>query len=724
MKHLTLVEIDTPAWEITSPAGPTRTWRFAEATAELPIEFDAIPSILSVNYEPAIVSLGKNLGQRARITVTFRDHRHIFAGEPFEQGTFWGKWRARYGTKLRGRNFRLIRGLQGQSLAEMETFHFVIESVDGPTPDGKYSVVATDILKLADGDRALAPRPSNGFLIAPIDADDTQAILSPSGVGDAEYPASGYVNIGGKEICAFTRSGDTLTLTRATTIPGFSFETEVVEHDAGSRVQLCLPYIAEDPADIIADLLENYAGVPSEYIPLVSWKSETGAYLQNLYTTLITEPTAVNKLVSELVEQAALALWWDSINKRIRLQVLRPIPTTAAKFTEETIISGSLRTREQPDTRLSDVLTYFALRNPLRPIDETDNYRSALLTVDLEAIDEYNGRANKIIHSRWIPFGARTVAQRLNNIQLGRFRDPPRRINFAVPRRDHGQITLGGGYQIGWTFNQDITGQPVFAPIQVTRLNPMPDRWEVEAEEMLFRRVDEDDPSLTDRVVIIDSNINNINLRELHDNIYPEVTGSESPEIKVTFIIESGVIVGSTSTANPACDVGDWPPGVVPTLRIMGRIQGAGGDGGSATGPGPDLTSGQPGGPALYTRAPVAIEIDGGGIWGGGGGGAPNFPLGAEALGGGGGAGQFPGRGGEGVFDNGRDGTTESGGPGGQGLISTGGRGGDPGQPGERPDDLPPFIPVEAGDAGAAIDGISFVTFVSPEGDIRGPRIN
>src|SRR5690606_15161099 len=206
MKALTFVEIDVPAWEITSPMGPDKTWRFAEDTGNVPASFDAIPSILSVNYEPAIVSLGNDLGQRARLTVTFRDHRHIFAGEPFEQGTFWGKWRGRYGTKLRGRPLRLIRGLVGQSLEEMDTRHFVIESTDGPTPDGKYTIVATDILKFADGDRALAPRASNGFLVSAIDEDDTEAILSPAGIGDLEYPSSGYVAIGGKEICAFTRS--------------------------------------------------------------------------------------------------------------------------------------------------------------------------------------------------------------------------------------------------------------------------------------------------------------------------------------------------------------------------------------------------------------------------------------------------------------------------------------------------------------------------------------
>src|SRR5690606_15722547 len=129
-------------------------------------------------------------------------------------------------------------------------------------------------------------------------------------------------NIGGKEVCAFTRSGDSFSLTRNTTIPSFTFETEVVAHDAGSRVPLCLPYIADDPADIIYDLFVNYANIDPDYIPLTTWKSETSAFLQNVYTTLICEPTSVNKLVSELIEQAALSIWWNPLTALLNLRVL------------------------------------------------------------------------------------------------------------------------------------------------------------------------------------------------------------------------------------------------------------------------------------------------------------------------------------------------------------------------------------------------------------------
>src|SRR4026207_1512564 len=105
-KILTLVEVDTDAFGDTSSPIAPQTWRFAEPAEYLPASFDAIPSIHTIRYDAAMISLGENLGQRASLTVTFRDHRHVMNGEPFDQGTFWGKWRARYMQKLRGRSVR------------------------------------------------------------------------------------------------------------------------------------------------------------------------------------------------------------------------------------------------------------------------------------------------------------------------------------------------------------------------------------------------------------------------------------------------------------------------------------------------------------------------------------------------------------------------------------------------------------------------------------------
>lgn len=689
------------------------TLRFAIGTDYLAESgIDAIASIADVSITPAVVSLGKDLGTRASVRVTFNDHPWPDTGpgfdkyaterpyDPFKVGTFWGKFRARQ-PYLRGRGFRLIRGILGQTLAQMETRHFIIDSFDGPSMDGTYTIVAKDVLKILDGDRAQAPAVSQGFLTANLTAAATSASLNPSGIGNLQYPTSGFVAIGGKEIAGFTRSGDTLTLTRG------QYETEAVEHAAGDRVQLCLEYSGEDPADIIADLMETYGGVPSSYIPIAAWQSQTAAYLRRQYSSLIAEPTSVSKLISELVEQAALSIWWDENARLMRLIVLREIPDDAARFDDESVLDGSLRIAEQPNNRLSQVWTYFAQINPLRSATEPDNFRSIAVTIDVEAETDYGSPAIKKIFSRWIPAGGRTVASRVNDIQLGRFRDAPRKFTFELFRYSVERPQIGLGYQIeAWPLQTDI-GERDRVPMQFVKITPDADRYRVEAEELRFIEFDEDD--VDNRVIIFDANINNVNLRTTHDLLYPAPVSGDV----VNCIIESGAIVGSTSTSTPAFDLGSWPSGVVVNLLIRGRIQGRGGKGGNATSPGPVQTGGA-GGPALYTRYAVAITFEGGEIWGGGGGGGGGF-----FFGGGGGAGQLPGAGGTGSGQDGNAGTTEAGGTANQGN-GRGGNGGGPGLPGATGGN---DNSIAGGAAGNAIDGVSYVTETGT-GDIRGPEIN
>ena len=199
-----------------------------------------------------------------------------------ETGDYWGKFRARQ-KFLQGRPLRLIEGILGQDLADMETRHFVIKSFDGPGLDGRYKLIAKDALKLADPDRAQAPELSPGFLNSAIDDNDLSATLAPSGIGNTDYPASGYLNIGGKEIVSFTRSADTLTIVRA------QFNTEAVEnHDSAERCQVCLYIDGEDPADVDEMLLDNYTALDTaSYVPLAEWQAETGALYRRVVSALI-----------------------------------------------------------------------------------------------------------------------------------------------------------------------------------------------------------------------------------------------------------------------------------------------------------------------------------------------------------------------------------------------------------------------------------------------------
>jgi hypothetical protein len=725
------------------------TFRFAKPVEYLPASIDCIPSIVSVDFSPAIVSLGGNLGQRASLTVTFRDHPHSDTGEgydkyladrdydPFSQGTYWGKFRARQ-PFLRGRRLRWITGLAGQTLEEMKTYRFFIESFTGPTPDGKYTIVAKDTFKLADGDRAQAPRLSSGFLSADIASGDTAATLLPSGVGNAEYPASGLLCIGGNEVVSFTRSGNSLTITRA------QKGTVAKAHKAQDRVQVVLSYTGEDVADILYDLLVNYAGVSSASITLPDWQAETAAHLGNVYTTNICEPTSVATLCSELIEQAALALWDDLEADQLRLQVLRAIVTNVQTFSPENRLS--LQIKDQPDKRLSEVQVYFGQIDPTRPLSNLDNYRSTGGADDEDAAEDYGSAAIKTITSRWIPEAGRSIADRLGDILLGRFRDPPRALTLQLQRYAGTDVALGIGYRAEHPSIQDATGAPANIPFQVTRYNPGEGVQSVEGEEMLWSAPATDTGT---RTIDLDANRLNINLRTEHDSIYRP---AQSGDV-VNVYIRAGVTIGSAAPSLRAFDVGSWPSGVIINIYLDGNIAGAGGlpgVGGSwNAGSG---SNGGAGGLALYTRYPINLARRAGSkLWsgggGGGGGGGTEFGLGgAGGGGGGGGGGVNPGNGGSGGAQGGNFGdpgspgsagtSTAGGAPGSGGSTGfgqyggVGGAGGNPGQSGAN-GVYGQFVsgssggpPGAGGAAGASIDGVSYVTVTDSAGDIRGSQIN
>lgn len=716
------------------------TLRFHVDTSFFPDEIESVASLKDVNFDPATLSLGENLGQRATLSAVFRDHPDSDTGpggdpylstrtyNPFDQGSYWGKFRARH-PYVRARDMRWITGfvpaagvaarhangtaLPDDILDDQATRHFVIDSFTGPTPKAEFIIVGKDVLKLADGDRALLPRPSTGYLAADINSSTTSAALSPAGIGNTEYPASGYINIGNKEICAFTRSADTLTITRA------SRGTVASAHTAQDVVQVCLTFDAADPAVIFAYLYETGAGVSSSLIP-ADWSDETGTFFGQLLTTTIATPTSVNTLLSELI-QHGFASWWRDLDETIGLQVLRGIDTTAAVFAEESYISDSLAVAEQPEKRVSQVLLYFAQLNPLTSLTDEANYRSLAKTPDdtsAELETNYGSAAIKKIFSRWIPTGGRSIADRVIALQLARYADPPRKVSFSILRNSNPvEPQLAQGFRLTGRTIQDESGASIYLPVEVTRVNPGVDIVRIEAEEMLYTApVDEG------RVIIFDFNITNVNARASHDLLYPAPVSGDT----VSFIITAGTVISSADTSSAAFDMGSWPAGVTIDILNAGSILGAGGHGG-----GLGSFVGLAGGVALKTTVAISLDNSAGSIWGGGGGGGAALSATSnEAAGGGGGAGTSPGGGGVpinvGSEGYGHTGATSTGGAAGVfdtgPVVIQGGAGGNVGVAGSAA--AVSYTAVSGGAAGSAIDGDSHITLTAGTGDIIGPRIN
>ena len=621
-------------------ASETVTARYSKASGALPVEIDAIPSIQDVSLRPQKLELGESIGIRASMTVTFKDHRYPDTGpegdrylddreyEPYTLGTYFGKFRTRY-PYTRFNDIRLIRGTSDQPLDQMETRHFIVDSVAGPTSSGTFTITAKDALKLADGDKAQAPLLSDGYLSADISDTATSFTLEPVGIGNLSYPESGTGQIGGKEIVEYTRSGDTVTLgTRG------ARGTTAQEHDAEDRFQICLTYTGQEVTAIIEDLLVNYAGVPSEYISTGTWLAEDEAYIGRVYTATIGEPTAVKDLINELLRQTASTIWWDDIAKIIRFRVLRQVSSDAALYNDDLIVGGSFSAKDQPDKRVSQVWTFYGQLNPLEDLDDPKNYAVSLRTVNLVSETNFGGAPSiERIYSRWIISSGRNAAERLNNLIISRYSTPPRLLAFQLQRDpDLFQPEIAGGYRVeNWTL-QDDTGASKTLAAQVVQCNNTDTGHNVLAEEVLYTdTVAPDDPTARPiRLVDIE---NNVSLRDKYDALYGE------PDASTTIIvtIEAGAIIGSTSTSLYALRTGLWPEGPTITINNFGRVQGKGGVGGrggsvSSNGTGADGNSGNNGGDAMLVEYDVSIDNTSGDIWSGGGGGGGGGMAGGVSL--------------------------------------------------------------------------------------------
>lgn len=663
------------------------TVRFGIDNGYLPESIPCIPSLTSVRTQNAKVEPGVSIGERSTCSISFKNHPHGDAGfdkyisdrtyNPFLQGTFWGKFRAR-NSYLENQPIRVRRGYVGQELSEFRTEHFVIDKFMGPDADGSVTVRGVDFMRLVSGKHAQAPAVSQGYLSADYSAGTTSITLDPAGIGDT-YPASGTLSVG-EELLEFTRSGDVIS--------GF---TTAEDHEAGDVAQVALIYTSETTADILYDLIINYTPLDSGYTDLAEWQSIAEDYSDTLYSATIVKPTSVKTLIDELVEQAGLIVFGDTIKQKVIFDVLRPSSNTGVGPNESRITVDSFAQADQPDRRYSQVWVFYNQRDVFKNLDEPTNFYSAF--VKTPGVNLYTTESIKKIFSRWIARGAQSVASDVAGRALARYINPPRRFTFSLFANDPFPPALGQTVPITMPSLENPDGTQATVPAVITGVQAEGEGFIYEAEEMNFRT------SLVDiaRTFTIDYDSYNINLREMYDAQYSVIDGSTP----IRFIIISGFVVGSSSTELPAIDTGDWPSGVEPELVIQsgGFVVGRGGNGAA-------FTFGSPGGLSIFARSPVAINNQGIIGGGGGGGGATDFSSGGSTI-------TYPGGGGAGRV---------AGGVGPSGTVTSGGSSTFAGDGGDLGEDGSAGTLGVGGDAGVAVDGDSLVNWVNL-GDVRGDRV-
>lgn len=711
----------------------TQTYRMCENVSPHPIGLDAIPCLKgNPSISPAKIDLKGGLGVRANVSLNFSDLPSSDIGidpylsdrtyDPLDRSSFWVKLRAR-NANYQNRTLKLLSGYLNDDgsydVANFQTRTYLIDKLNAS--GGQCSITGKDPLKLASNNKAQAPAPSTGLLSIGISSAALSANLIPAGVGNDEYETSGFILIN-SEVIAFTRVADALTLTRS------QYNTKATIHAANDTVQQCLEYsgATRGKLDFISnDLLTNFANVSTSFIPTADWDSEVSTHLSGLLDAIIVKPMDVNKLLKELAESMPHYLWWDERSNKIQLTALKAPPLSADVLDmDENLIKNSVRVTDKPEMRLSTIFVNFGQFDPTKKLDEPSNYQQTYVRVDTDSIAKYGSSQVKQINSRWINNLNKASALQLAALIGRRFADTPREISFSLEAKDS-DVWIGQSKDINHRDMVDQSGLKIDTTFQLTSVKES-DNYSYTGLEFTYGgELPEDegggDPDVD--LIIIGSSIKDINLRTIFDGLFP----APDATTQANFIIQNGVVIGSTSTGTAGLDTGSWPAGATVTLQTDsgGFSVGMGGTGADGDGT-PVATDG---GDAIEMNHDLEI-INNGVIGGGGGGGGSNVTIvaGTGNAAGGGGAGCDVGSGGTSSFvgddlillTHGGAGTLESGGTRGQVKWNTsepetsnGAVGGDLGQNGVSSD-------TAGGTAGLAIKKNGYTLTQTVSGDIRG----
>jgi hypothetical protein len=430
------------------------------------------PTLVSVSTTPTKINLAgadpdaSGLGNRAVCNLVFQDHQHTDRRvDPYVDGRSWNPLsgdRGSYWTRWLVRNkyrqnvvIKVYEGYLGQALSAMVVRTYFLQSISGPDDSGRVTVQGKDVLARIEERKAQAPAASPGRLHVDITAAATSIVVANAVVGD--YPAPGTVRIG-SEIMTYSAvavdpNGVMLTVVRGTD------GTVGSTHSLNDTVQVCLRIVNATVDGLLTTLLNTYGGVDLGYLDVAAWATEIGVYRSAyLLNSLITEPTAVSKLVAEVQEQTLVYLWWDERLAKVGLRAVRGLDAEPPLLTAEAhILEGSYGLSEKVRERASQVWMYFARNDYVKGVEDTKAYQQVFILADVasEGVNLYGEPSIRKLFCRFLSSSAlaNTTASKI----LLRYVDVPSVCGFALDAKDR-SVWVGDVVRISHHMDVDEFG--------------------------------------------------------------------------------------------------------------------------------------------------------------------------------------------------------------------------------------------------------------------------
>lgn len=363
----------------------------------------------------------------------------VEAGRPLPvRGPFWALWAAR-NELFTDMYVRRYDGYEGQALADMRQTLHTLQTMTGPSSDGKVSLKGEDPLR--DADDAEFPPTSNLELYGDINSSTTTVRLFGSSddldkvLGNTA--PTHYLSIG-EELISY--SGYTAAPEDGVYLLGDVrrgvLGTQAVSHSDEDAAQRAGRYEKETFWRIQADLFQNHTSMRSDFVPLDEWDEEGNIYLPTYTATrTVVTPTIVSKLAGELTQQGLYYTWWEAYEQKIKMLAIRAPKEDPILLTDEkNLLRGTQLTRD-PDARLTQVTVYYNQIDPFGGDTSETNYRNRYTNIDGENLGD---TAPLKIYAPWI--SDRTQAVSLAIRLLIRYEGIPKFLRVTIDAKDRAAV--------------------------------------------------------------------------------------------------------------------------------------------------------------------------------------------------------------------------------------------------------------------------------------------
>lgn len=377
-----------------------------------------------------------------------------------EQGTFWGKFKAR-------NSF-----LQGQVIKYTVTFFnsdgalqslnntWQIESVSWANKSGEVTITAKDPLNLTDALNAKCPPVSRIKL------------YSALGTGSHTLAVDQVVGLKTPDQYTYFRINDEIVLVDGATLAvvGDHYEVDIVSphgrgalgtthaaHEVGAVVQEVARFDALSVDTALLKILNNYSELTANQLDSSNWASEIAAWRSsNLLTNYISEPTDIKTLIAEICDQNQIMMWYDSQVAKVKLKAVAPELGTLKSYTDANDI-WDLQVKEDDSLRLNSCSMYFTPRSWIGGSKASD-FENVAVSLDTLYYDLYGSPKERNLYSKWITSNA--VALSTTGVLINRFRASPFRITFKMPYNNviSKRINTGDNFRLTSSQFQNGTG--------------------------------------------------------------------------------------------------------------------------------------------------------------------------------------------------------------------------------------------------------------------------